>query len=129
MFIFYDTEEEKMWYTLYSNQYCTLFLWVCIGEICFVMSVRNCGINMIWCDPCYQYSIIDMEPIHVCYKKGYFHYECGNLNMFIYWVRKLNSYGFTYTLHATIIICILQWTIMADSSSICYVHTLSISMI
>jgi hypothetical protein len=30
-----------------------------------------------------RYSIIDMEHIHVSYKKGYFHYKCGNLNMVI----------------------------------------------
>jgi hypothetical protein len=25
-----------------------------------------------------------MNPIHICYKEGYFHYECGNWNMFIW---------------------------------------------
>jgi hypothetical protein len=47
------------------------------------------------------------------YNAGYFHYNYGSINVSYH--RKINSYGFLYSLCAPNITCILQLNIMADS--------------
>jgi hypothetical protein len=55
-----------------------------IGELCV------CVMNIMRWDLCYQYYVIGTgtsggsDPIHRCYKEGYFHYGCGNLHVFIW---------------------------------------------
>jgi hypothetical protein len=54
-----------------------------------------------------------MDPAHVSYKEGYFHYEHGNLNISFGRETVMES----CSLRATTITYVIQLSIMADSQS------------
>jgi hypothetical protein len=56
-----------------------------------------------------------MRPVLVFCEESYFYYKCGNLDLSFDWVRKLNSYRFMCSSHATTVTCVLLVSIMADS--------------
>jgi hypothetical protein len=53
------------------------------------------------------------DSIQVSYEEAYLHHKHGNVN--VSFDRKINSYGFMYSLCAITVTCILQLTIMTDS--------------